>query len=390
MRPAKIKPLDPARVALLKCRGVPQSVIAKTLRLGEATVSRLLSDKKGGGEASKYIKPLEFDWSRVSASERAALRALDDVEGLSPLLTEKLSSILRRLSTRLSATVILTKTGAGKGVQRSALPSDFYEGAVRAVWELLTPADVIGITWGRTLSKLLEAARKTRLPARYSGKKQPTIIPLCGESLGANWPSNLSSSALTQEFGEVLTTGSGNGYLALSMIPVFLPGPKAFPDDEVKAVKKLLQYSPAYAKIFGPGGRNERPLVDRLDIVITSISQEDRAFGVDDPDYTWKTLKLREFGDMVIGDLAGIPLPRPDTSPKTLNALQERWTGLQEDHLRACAQRASAADNAPAGVIVVGAGRERAACIIEAVRRGLVNHVVVDEDLGRTLIDRLK
>ena len=52
MRPSKISPLDPARVALLKCRGLHQSVIAKRLGLGEATVSRLLSEKKGGGVRS--------------------------------------------------------------------------------------------------------------------------------------------------------------------------------------------------------------------------------------------------------------------------------------------------------------------------------------------------
>jgi DNA-binding transcriptional regulator LsrR (DeoR family) len=389
MRSSKISRLDAARVALLKCRGIHQSAIAKRLRLGEATVSRLLS-KEGEGEAYKYIKPPEFDWSMLTESEKAEIRTLDDVEGLSPIVTDCLLAIRRRLPARLNATVILARGDTAEAApERNSLPSDFYEGAARAVWQLLTPASVIGIAWGETLSLLLKAVGNARLPVRYTGEQQPTIIPLCGESLGATRFSALSSSVLTQGFGEVLTSGTAEGYWSLSMIPVFLPGPKAFRDEEVKAVKKLLGFSAAYRKIFGAEDGSEPPLANQLDIVITSISKENRAFGVGNPDFTWETLKLRQFAELLIGDLGGIPLPRSGASSKALNALQERWTGLLEHHLRSCVERASAAAG-PAGVIVVGAGRERAACIIEAVRRGLVNHLIVDEELGRALIDRLQ
>jgi DNA-binding transcriptional regulator LsrR (DeoR family) len=390
MRPPRTNRLIAASVALLKCRKVPQAAIAKRLHLGEATISRLLKD---GGEAAKYIKPPEFDWSMVDAAERAELRSIDDVDAVSALLTERLANIPNRLPARLDATVVLTRTRAsGDDAHRSALPDDFYDGAVRAVWELLTPANVIGITWGQTLYEFLKAARKARLAARYSDDQQPMIIPLCGESLEGTRPSTLSSSSLTLEFGQILTSRPVSDYLSLSMIPVFLPGPDAFSDEEVRAVRKLLTYSPPYTRIFGtdPAG-NARPLVEQLDIVITSISREGRTFGVGDhPDFTWKTLQLGAFEHLAIGDLAGIPLARADASAEDLASLSERWTGLQEKHLRLCAERASAAVNAPAGVIVVGTGRERAACVLEAVRRGLVNHVVVDEDLGHALIEQLK
>jgi len=389
MRPSKLRPLDPARVALLKCKGVPQAKIAIRLGLAPATVSRLLSEKNDG-DACKYIKPPEFDWEKVSKAERAELQLLDDVECLSPILREKLVALFGEASTRIGATVVAAGSEAAEGsAQRSALPYEFYERAARVVWELLTPASVIGITWGHTLSKLLDAARKVRLPAFYSGERLPTIIPLCGESLGATQYSILSSSALTKGFGEILTAGSVAPYWSLSMIPVFLPGPKAFKKSEVQAVRRLLQFSPAYAKIFGPSTGKEPSLAHRLDIVITSISRENEAFGIDHTDF-WDTLKLRQFSKLIIGDLAGVPLAHPGASTRALSELKERWTGLQEQHLRACAKRASASAEAPAGVIVVGAGRERAPCIIEAVRRGLVNHVVVDKELGCALIDRLK
>src|ERR1700690_3088858 len=72
----KIKPLDPAKVALLKCRGHAQSEIARRLGLGEATVSRLLSHK-GGGRSLWYIKPPEFDWSKVDLAQRDELLPLE-------------------------------------------------------------------------------------------------------------------------------------------------------------------------------------------------------------------------------------------------------------------------------------------------------------------------
>lgn len=397
MRLSKTDSLIAARVALLKCRREPQSAIAKRLGLGEATVSRLLQE---GGAAARYIKPPEFDWSLVDANEKAELRAIDDVEGFSQVLTERLKGISAP-PRRIAATVVLTKTGASdEDVQRSALPSDFYDGAVRAVWELLTPANVIGITWGHTLSLLLRAARKARVSAHYSGEHQPLIIPLCGESLGAILPSTSSSSALAQGFGEVLTTRAAGEYLSLGMIPVLLPGPNAFSDTDVDAVKKLLGFAPAYTMIFGTDKdkdrddsvtiEKERPLAEKLDVVITSISREGQALGVGDhPGFTWNTLQLSEFAKLVIGDLAGIPLVRPGVPATAIAPLLKRWTGLKEHHLHLCAERASAPANAPTGVVVIGTGRERTACILEAVRRGLVNHIVVDEELGRALIERL-
>ena len=385
MRPSRINPLNPARVALLKCRGLAQSEIAKRLGLSEATVSRLLSE---GGQAHDFILPPTFDWAMLTGAQKAQLQALDDIEKLSPVLTERLLS-LPHDSVRLTATVIQAATDIGGPAQQH----DFYVAAARAVWQLLTPVRttrVIGVAWGETLSLLLEGARKARLPVRYPDKKQPTIIPLCGESLGLTRLNNMSSSALAQGFGEVLTSGKNEGYWSLSMIPVFLPGPKAFSSADVSAVKKLLSFSAAYTKIFGADDSDERALANQLDIVITSISRENRAFGVDTPDFVWDTLKLRQFVNLVIGDIAGVPLGRPGTTTKSLNALQRLWTGLQADHLRLCAQRASRGPNSPAGVIVVGRGRERVACVIEAVRRGLINHLIVDEELGRALIDRLK
>ena len=384
---SRLKPLDPAKVAFLKCQGVSQSKISQKLDLAEATVSRMLSEK--GGVSSPYIKPPEFDWSRVTESEKVEILALYDVDGFSPALTAHLLDIAPP-NMRIAATVVLANTGVSNTeAQRTGL-TIFYEGAARRVWELLTPANVIGITWGQTLSLLLEAVRKLRLAPRYSGEQVPKIVPLCGESLGARGPSSMSSSALAQGFGQALTARPADDYLSLNMIPAFLPGPRAFQQHEIDAVKKLLRYSLAYKAIFGDGHENEQPLIDQIDIVITSISRKDHPFGMEDRlEFTWKTLELSNLTELMIGDLAGIPLAHSESAAKDISLLLDRWTGLQKHHLENCARRASASSQPPAGVIVVAAGRDRAPCIVEAVRQGLVNHLVVNEELGRALIEMI-
>jgi hypothetical protein len=127
-----------------------------------------------------------------------------------------------------------------------------------------------------------------------------------------------------------------------------------------------------------------------LNIVITSISRKDHPFGIEDrSEFTWQTLQLSNLTKMVIGDLAGIPLTHTDAAAKDITLLLDRWTGLQKHHFENCARRASAASQPPAGVIVVAAGRDRASCLVEAVRQGLVNHAVVNEELVRALIEMI-
>ena len=55
------------------------------------------------------------------------------------------------------------------------------------------------------------------------------------------------------------------------MIPVFLPGPKAFSKVEVQVVRKLPQFSPAYAKIFGAGPGRKRSLAGTRNAVATEF-----------------------------------------------------------------------------------------------------------------------
>lgn len=413
----RLDELDYMKIAFLKSRNLKQSDIANALGTSEAAVSRVLAPE---GKAAKYLRilPPQFDWSLVNETQEKQLRAMLDEDDLSGKLAELLSGQCKTVSLRatvISATAEISNPASIDG----PLAESFYASAASVIWPLLSTGKIIGITWGRSLAQLLAAARKLRLASPYQDRDrndpdQPQVIPLCGESLGSMRPSSLSSSALAQGFGELLTSRAEDEYLSLNMVPVFFPGPQAFDERELRGARKLLNFSLAYVKVFGPqpdgtaGPQNpasrksdrpipptslDEPLAERLDVVVTSISRENRPFGMgDSEENSWNAVLLADLERLLIGDLAGVPLHRPRLTPKEndkLDELLQRWTGLKESHLRDCAARAMRNGKGPAGVIVIGSGVERVSCVLEAVRRGLVNHVVVDEALGRALIDRL-
>jgi hypothetical protein len=104
---------------------------------------------------------------------------------------------------------------------------------------------------------------------------------------------------------------------------------------------------------------------------------------------------------MVVGDIGGVCLPKSNLTQNQADqfaAMERRWTGVTRKHLEKCAKRAANATTggkaAPPGVIVVAIGRNKAGCIFEAIKAGLVNHLIVDQDveaeLSKLVADALK
>jgi DNA-binding transcriptional regulator LsrR (DeoR family) len=393
-KPREQTPLLAAKVAYLKAKGFKQSEIAKRLHLTRPTVSRLLAPE---GRAAHYLKVQlpTFDWDRVSNEDRRALRDMDEGDSASEKLTALLAAIAPS-HVKIEAHVI-PEVADADAPNNSSKPNPFFDSASRVVWNLLRSAKIIGFTWGRTLSLLLSSARRGQYTSPFEGQsEQPIVIPLCGESLATAKPTSLSSSTLAQGFGELLTNLPEQSCLSLGMIPIFFPGPTAFDDAELRAGRKLLSYSAAYREIFDGDGANateKDPLAKRLDVVVTSISRVNCPFGfTDSNEFNWKILKLSKLEKLVMGDLGGVPLAKPNLSAKGQRELREllrRWTGLQKDHIRGCVDRASARGSAAAGVIVVAIGADRVLTVLEAVRLGLVNRLVLDRPLSESLIEQL-
>jgi len=70
-----------------------------------------------------------------------------------------------------------------------------------------------------------------------------------------------------------------------------------------------------------------------------------------------------------------------------LDKVQISWTGLTLKHLEACARRGTDPLKGPPGVVVVSGGKKRAAVTCELIKRGLVNHLIIDDVLARELTE---
>jgi DNA-binding transcriptional regulator LsrR (DeoR family) len=67
-----------------------------------------------------------------------------------------------------------------------------------------------------------------------------------------------------------------------------------------------------------------------------------------------------------------------------VRGINDRWAGVRLEHLARCA-RAATGGAGRAGVIVLAVGRSKAEVVLECVRGGLVNELIVDHDLAQAL-----
>jgi DNA-binding transcriptional regulator LsrR (DeoR family) len=369
-----------AGVAYLKAKGVKNRDIATRLSLSESMVSRLLAPD---GEANKFLRipPPVFVEEALDPIELARVRQLQGDDSLSRALSDQLTSISNGI--QVSVHVI-------DSTLESKYEHYFYDRAAVVVWDHLSRgAGTIGVSWGRKIENLIEAAKRRNLGSRFKADQQPKIIPLAGESLGSTHPTSVSSSSLAQALRDLLTPGSED-HLSLTIVPSLIPG--TFSDGKLNAIKELLSHSIAYREIFDD---DEAGLADSLDVVLTSCSRDNKPFGFGGTrDYDWKDLELGRFKELLIGDMGGVPLFREPRAGEELQRQQKdllnRWTGVKAKHIRNCAKRANANPLGPAGVILITMGAERVATVVEAVRQGFVNVLICCDSIAPAIQNILR
>jgi hypothetical protein len=204
-------------------------------------------------------------------------------------------------------------------------------------------------------------------------------------------PTSYSSSILANEFGRL---ANGDAYVArgIGMVPAFIP--EGFNRAETRGVKKLIALVKSYREIFGEHKAKKfpEPLADKLEMILTSVGPGERplTFGRGTL-FSTGTLSLAQLATLIKGDMGGVLFPRvglTKSQASKLKTVNDRWTGLRRSHLEACAERAADEPNpykGKPGVVVVSAGKDRAAFIYEAVKSGLVNNLVIDDQLEAEL-----
>ena len=265
--------------------------------------------------------------------------------------------------------------------------------AAPLVRSLMLRSTSCGLTWGGTLEAVVAGIREMHCSLPWKSNERIEFIPLSGEPLGEA-PSSFSSSNLARDLG-LLANRSGYDALSLAMVPAFVPD--EFQSHEREGVWSLIELVKAYHQIFGPHtkgravARSSRsiPKAMNLDMILTSVGSSDKPLGFGRGVlFDHLSVSYHDLKSLLAAEVGGVCIPKDNLTRaqcEDLDKVQDSWTGLQLDHLELCARRAKDPLKGPPGVVVVSAGKKRAAAVYELIRRGLVNHLITDEVLADEL-----
>jgi len=224
-----------------------------------------------------------------------------------------------------------------------------------------------------------------RLPAPVQ------FVPLTGEPLTYPDPET-SSSTLAHRLSEIVN-GAGDplrgcpAFHSLAAVPAFIPA--KFAPQSRKTIRDFIAEIAGYRVIFegaGTAAAAPKPLVDQLDGIVTGVGTV--SAGVSgrllDDRLVAEGVTKDQVQERVIGDIGGVFLPR-SARDGVVRGINDRWTGVRLEHIAGCAQ-AAARDGDRAGVVVVAIGRAKAPPLLECVRGGLINELIIDHDLAQALL----
>jgi len=251
--------------------------------------------------------------------------------------------------------------------------------ASRRVAELLREAESIGVGWGHTVAELEKFLN--RAPKRLKNKNM-RFIPTSGEPLGPISRPDRASSVLALRLSD--KWGCVTKSPSLAGVAAVIPG--VFHGKEKEVVRKYIGHINDYKLVFGPN-RKGKALIDTLDSIITSVGSFTGQW------HMYQSELIRTGGisretlrELCLGDIGGALIPRNSLSApqaREFHLIAESWTGIRVEHYRQIARAASS--SSVAGSIVVAIGANKAEIVLEVVRRGLVNELIIDHDLAEAL-----
>jgi DNA-binding transcriptional regulator LsrR (DeoR family) len=375
-------------VAYLHTTGMRQVDIAEFLNITQTMASRLLREVKGSYTQHVFLENKLDDatWKRVKHLCRP----------------NRIIAVVEQLATAAMKDppqVHLVSFGDQEGGSHSERSGTFASHAAPIVRELLLHVSTrVGVAWGMTLWRTTQALRAFvgQRPLRPSNPLE--FVPLCGDPLidPSMEPADFTSSRIASDL-KVIVNGQDSGTsLWLGLVPAFLP--HSFNATESAVIDRLIDLVPQYAHIFGPRSEEAKrksdprqpKIVEQLDMILTGIGSADKPvnFGksalLDITENEVERLK-----SSIHGDIGGVLLSRRASTgiaeDPLIDDLNRRWTGLRRSHLETCvarARRRSSSKPSSPGVCVLCYGRERAAALVECIRQGLVNHIIIDSDLA--------
>jgi len=258
----------------------------------------------------------------------------------------------------------------------------------------------VGVAWGSTLWHTTQALRSI-LPQRPFRERIPVeFVPLCGDPLidSQERYADRTSSRIVSELSKAVN-GDEPRPPWLGLVPAYIP--RTFKPHQIRVIEQLIDLAPQYPRIFGPRTKPSRPMpapiADDLHMIITAAGPAKRPLGFGrNPLLGLSDAESKLLAENIHGDIGGVLLPRPpgppgDSAPEPqphplVLELTARWTGLRIEHLKACATRAFAEQSkSRPGVALLSFGVSHAEVVLEAVRQGLVNQLIIGSDLEEVI-----
>jgi DNA-binding transcriptional regulator LsrR (DeoR family) len=251
----------------------------------------------------------------------------------------------------------------------------FSHAVAGRVHELIRSSTICGISWGITLYNIIKSIKFIASP----GDPPVTFVGVCGESTRRQQSPHLSASYLAAEFDSAFNRPPGHA-VGQGATPCSIPA--AFSKNERFVISKFIN------NFTGWGDFRSR--VRSMDMVLTSCGAT--AVKPDLLIEDWllaQNLTSEELGRLAVGDVAGVLLPT-EGNEADVAAINAHWLGLGQDDLADIARRASRTGASRAsvpkpGVVLVATGENKADVALSAVRLGLVNKLIIDDELANKL-----
>jgi len=349
-------------VAYLRSLGKSQKTIESELRISQPHVSRLLkhAERKGW-----FRREFRFRFpDELSDEEKEAIRCrgFPDREGLKRRLSE-LASARKGVPLKSLELVHLDHTSAERHAEFGRL-------VARYVAELIAPAKICAVAWGRTVLGVVEAIES--VPPR----PQLICAPAAGEPLNDSDSSSSCSLAAEQLANKFRCNSSP---LSLRGVPARVPRDLAA---SARILKAYCNKSKAYRAIFaGPDA-----LMNRADSLLTGVGDV-ASF---EEGVWFQEIECMEGKDVgavlekhAAGNIGGVWLLKKDGSDARLRDINSRWLGMTGEHIKKCSLQAQRPNAKSPGVIVLAIEPSKAEIVHRTI--GMVNHLVTTEALARKL-----
>src|SRR5208283_3104006 len=223
--------------------GKTQAEIAAELKVSPAVISRVLDKARG----VCYEESRLFLKERLTPSEQTDLENRLQASEVGKALNRVSEYAVGRPGPRVRVFPVGGEPERESGAEWTANLEKFSKMVAPSLWELLSRAQLCGVTWGGTLATLVRAGKT--MTARPSSRTE--FIPLAGEPLG--FDSTTSSSSLLADELQQLFRDDKCHAKSLTMLPALIP--RDFTRDERRVIEKMIGRLTDYKAIFVGDGK---------------------------------------------------------------------------------------------------------------------------------------